>query len=290
MKKAMLLLTLALLMLMSSVAVQNYSSAEVDSQVSVTVSNPHALISLQPNNGVSVTQGCISEDYLLDIANHLNVDLRYELSYILENPDLDMSLSSEKNSISPGESNPIFLQAGDLCPAVDSTSIEVAVYADFNGGRAVLETTLTGIKVEAGELELDKEALEKDGLLIATWNQGKQINIEGEKCGDLPEEARFEYRHCPPGEVFADDEEGWFEIAAGKELVLKEPGEYQFRVRLGETYSEIESKTIDPLEEAPEDEGKEKTNWLKEWEEERNTPDINIEDYFRHEVNEHTEQ
>ena len=286
-KKAMLLLTMALLMLMSSVAVQNYSSAEVDSQVSVTVANPHALISLQPNNDISVTQGCISEDHLLHIANHLNVELVYELIY---GHDLDLSLSPEKGTISPGESTEVYLQAGDQCQVVDSTSIDVTVDARFDGGRAVLKTTLTGIEVEAGDLDIDQEALENDGLLIATWNQGKQKNIEGEEGGDLPEEARFEYRHCLPEEEFADAEERWTEIPYGKKLVLDKFGEYQFRVRLGETYSEIESKTIDPPEEAPEDAGKERTNWLKEWEQERNTPDINIEDYFKHEVKDQTEQ
>lgn len=143
-KKVILLTAVALLILLGTHVVQNYSGAIVENFASFRTSNLHDLISFVHVEPFSIKQGG-SHYAVFIITNRMKVDVSYRLEYSHPN----FTLSPSGGSLSPGQSENISLMVKEF-GSVGSTSLDVYLYADFDGGSACLKTTLS-VYVEEGE-------------------------------------------------------------------------------------------------------------------------------------------
>ncbi len=220
MKKTILLFTMTLLILMSTLSVQSYTSAVVDSQATVRITNPDSLIFLSTFTNINIVQG--EEAPAFTIKNNMN----YTLNYRLESPHQDMSFEPAEGAIISGKTETINLVVADDCNP-GSYQIPLVLNAAFHGGSAEIKTTLD-LLIEEGVLELEIT----DEKMQAYWNDNA-----------VREGAEYFYRHRK------DDESRWSEwirITDPETKFYKHmDGEYEFKVKMNDIETMPEKVTTD---------------------------------------------
>lgn len=212
-------------MLFSLVAAQSYSTAVVDNKVNLDIVNPHGPIFIEKGSDLLITQGQSLTNALV-IGNNMTVPVNCKLVYAGSDFWLDPALAA----IPPDGSQAIELHADNLSP-VGPQTLELALEANFAGGRALLKTTLQ-FEVIEGVLELfvEKSENESEAILSVLWN-------------DEEAPPGTEYRVRGPESEWSR----WKPFASGEAVhSLDAEGIYDFEARLGETYSNIVDLFYEP--------------------------------------------
>ncbi len=246
MKKITLLLTLALLVMVSTMAAESYTSAIVNNEAVINITNPNSPILLRVIDGIEIRQG--ESKTVLNVTNNMNVSIK---DIFLEIGHSDLSFIMGANSIPPGSSAQVELKVDDHCAIGLQSNLPITLSATFTGGQAHIKTSFNLVVIE-GELDLEIT----EATLKALWN------------GDTaPEDT--EYYYCYR-ETEKDSWGAWVQIKPDEDFYKHIPGEYQFEARLGkEAVSPVKSIVI--------------TIPTKE-EERKAQQEALLEKYFKHEV------
>lgn len=216
MKKILLLLSLALFVMVSTMAVDSYTTAIVDSEAKVTITNPNSPIIVRAIEGLEIRQG--ESKHALTITNNMNVTVEITGLEIDHN---DLSFSFISSSIPSKESLSVDLKVDDYCRAGHLSSVPVIFTADFlDGSKNIVGNAriATTINLEVLEGELDLEITEEK--LVALWNDDS-----------APDDTKYYYRYRKTEEHSWGD---WIEIKSDTKFYKSIPGQYEFKACLGD--------------------------------------------------------
>lgn len=209
MKKLTLLLTLALFVMVSTMAADSYTSAVVNNEAIINITNPNSPILLRVVDGIEIRQG--ESKPVLNVTNNMNVNIE---DIILEIGHSDLSFIMGANSIPPGGSAQVELKVDDHCAIGLLSNLPITLSTTFTGGQAHIKTTFN-LVIKEGELALEVT----DETLQALWN------------GDIAPADTEYYRRYRKTE--GDSWGAWVQIEPDIKNYKHTPGEYQFEARLG---------------------------------------------------------
>jgi len=249
MKKVILLLALFLLVMLSTIAVDSYSSAEVNNETMLNIAGSNCPITLTTEEDLKIRQG--ESKAAITITSNMHVPL----NYAVEIDHFALELLPAAGTIIP-DSFPVIIEVAvdTYCDPQILFNIPVILIADFAGGNARI-TAAIDLEVLEGELEL----YVIEDSLVAFWNDN-----------EAPADAEYFYRYREPETHNWPDH--WTPINPDDSIEqitsAHGPGEYDFKVQLGNTRAQLPSPIIIlPDEEADETEQEELNN-----------------EYFKHEV------
>ncbi len=181
-KKIMFLAVIFVLAVVSVYYANAYTSAMVENPVSLSVTNPHGMLSLIPEEDLNIKQG--ESQKALTVTNNMGV----YISFRLEHSHQALSLENGSGILSPGESRAIMLTVSNLC-SIGSISLEIELCADFDGGRAQVRTTVP-LQVlpappPAPENQPEQE-LEEDDTAVDTEDQTEESVLIEEDSEEDP--------------------------------------------------------------------------------------------------------
>jgi len=222
MKKVILLLALASLIMLTTVAVDSYSSAEVNSETKLNIANPNSPIMLITEEDLIIRQG--ESKTAITIINNMKV----AVNYTVEIEHMELTLLPAAGTILP-DHPPVSIEVAvdNNCDPQILSNVPVILYADFSGGDARIQATLD-LEVQQGKLEL----VVTEDSIIAFWNNN-----------DAPDDTKYFYRYRE------SETHGWPEYwtpishdsSVEKIKAVHGPGEYDFKVQLGNNKAQLSS-------------------------------------------------
>lgn len=222
MKKAILLLTLVLLIMATTVAVESYTSAEVNNEAKLNLANPNCPIMLKAEENLKIRQG--ESKAAITITNNMNVAINYRVE--IEHSKL--SLLPTAGTILP-DHPPVSIEVAvdNNCNPQIFSKIPVILNANFTGGDAQIQATLD-LEVQEGKLEL----IVTEDSIMAFWN-----NI------DAPDDTKYFYRYRKSESHNWPD--CWTPISSDTDIKQIKAdhgaGEYDFKVQLGNNETRLSS-------------------------------------------------